>query len=100
VAVARRHASFLGAFFSFALAAGLSGAVSSTAITDAYVDFMMRFELGLEKPAPRRAHPSALMIAGAYVAGGFVPLGPYMLSCGSAAAAAAAYIIARAISAA
>jgi len=45
----------------------------------AWVDFMMRFELGLEEPAPNRAHRSALTIAGSYIAGGFVPLLPYML---------------------
>jgi VIT1/CCC1 family predicted Fe2+/Mn2+ transporter len=44
----------------------------------AWVDFMMRFELGLEAPDPRRALTSALTIAGAYIAGGFVPLAPYM----------------------
>jgi VIT1/CCC1 family predicted Fe2+/Mn2+ transporter len=44
----------------------------------AYVDFMMRFELGLEKPAANRAHRSALTIAASYVAGGIVPLLPYM----------------------
>ncbi len=44
-----------------------------------WVDFMMRFELGLEKPDPRRALTSALTIAGAYITGGFIPLGPYML---------------------
>jgi vacuolar iron transporter family protein len=46
----------------------------------AWVDFMMRFELGLEEPDPRRALTSALTIAGAYVAGGFVPLSPYFFS--------------------
>jgi len=45
----------------------------------AWVDFMMRFELGLEEPASTRAHRSALTIAFAYIAGGFVPLLPYML---------------------
>jgi vacuolar iron transporter family protein len=44
----------------------------------AYVDFMMRFELGLEKPASNRASRSALTIAASYVAGGLVPLLPYM----------------------
>jgi VIT1/CCC1 family predicted Fe2+/Mn2+ transporter len=44
----------------------------------AYVEFMMRFELGLEKPAPNRAHRSALTIALSYIAGGIVPLLPYM----------------------
>jgi vacuolar iron transporter family protein len=45
----------------------------------AWVDFMMRFELGLEKPDPGRALTSAMTIAGAYVLGGFIPLGPYLL---------------------
>ena len=45
-----------------------------------WVDFMMRFELGLEKPEPRRALISALTIAGAYVVGGLVPLAPYFVS--------------------
>jgi VIT1/CCC1 family predicted Fe2+/Mn2+ transporter len=42
-----------------------------------WVDFMMRFELGLEEPDPRRAWRSALTIALSYVAGGLVPLAPY-----------------------
>jgi VIT1/CCC1 family predicted Fe2+/Mn2+ transporter len=46
----------------------------------AYVDFMMRFELGLEEPAPDRAWRSALTIALAYIVGGFVPLAPYLIS--------------------
>lgn len=45
----------------------------------AWVNFMMRFELGLEEPAPNRAHRSALTIAASYIAGGFIPLLPYML---------------------
>ncbi|MBC8031877.1 MAG: VIT1/CCC1 transporter family protein [Pyrinomonadaceae bacterium] len=45
-----------------------------------WIDFMMRFELGLEKPEPKRAMTSALTIGGAYAAGGFVPLAPYMLT--------------------
>jgi VIT1/CCC1 family predicted Fe2+/Mn2+ transporter len=45
---------------------------------DAWVDFMMSFELGLEAPDPRRALRSALTIGGAYVAGGLIPLFPYM----------------------
>jgi VIT1/CCC1 family predicted Fe2+/Mn2+ transporter len=50
----------------------------------AYVDFMMRFELGLEKPAPGRAHRSAVTIAISYIAGGVVPLLPYMFVGGAA----------------
>jgi len=43
----------------------------------AWVDFMMKFELGLEAPDPKRALTSALTIAFAYMAGGLVPLSPY-----------------------
>jgi VIT1/CCC1 family predicted Fe2+/Mn2+ transporter len=53
---------------------------------EAYVNFMMRFELGLELPAANRAHRSALTIAFSYVAGGFVPLLPYMLVADNATA--------------
>ncbi|MBA3943550.1 MAG: VIT1/CCC1 transporter family protein [Herpetosiphonaceae bacterium] len=44
-----------------------------------WVDFMMRFELGLEKPEPSRARTSAMTIAGSYIVGGLIPLAPYML---------------------
>ncbi len=46
---------------------------------DAWVDFMMRFELGLEEPDPRRAFTSAITIALSYIAGGLIPLSPYLL---------------------
>ncbi len=45
----------------------------------AWVDFMMRFELGLEKPEPGRAARSATTIAFSYIVGGFIPLLPYVL---------------------
>ncbi len=44
-----------------------------------WVDFMMRFELGLEEPDPRRAPRSALTIAASYIFGGLIPLAPYMI---------------------
>lgn len=44
----------------------------------AWVDFMMRFELGLEKPNPRRGLTSALVIAASYIVGGLIPLWPYI----------------------
>ncbi|HXE30923.1 MAG TPA: VIT1/CCC1 transporter family protein [Terriglobales bacterium] len=44
---------------------------------EAWRDFMMRFELGLEAPEPGRALASAGTIAAAYIAGGLIPLGPY-----------------------
>jgi VIT1/CCC1 family predicted Fe2+/Mn2+ transporter len=46
---------------------------------DKWVDFMMRFELGLERPDSRRAWQSALAIAVSYTVSGFIPLAPYML---------------------
>jgi vacuolar iron transporter family protein len=46
---------------------------------DAWVDFMMRFELGLEEPDPKRAVTSAGTIAASYIAGGLIPLSPYIV---------------------
>lgn len=64
---------------------GLSGTVLEGA-TDAvcsdpkrWVDFMMREELQLTEPDPKRARLSALTIGGSYVAGGAIPLAPYLL---------------------
>lgn len=45
----------------------------------AWVDFMMRFELGLDKPDPRRALISAATIGGSYALGGIIPLAPYIV---------------------
>jgi VIT1/CCC1 family predicted Fe2+/Mn2+ transporter len=45
-----------------------------------WVDWMMRFELGLEKPEPGRAFRSAGTIALSYIAGGLIPLMPYLLT--------------------
>ncbi|HZO39093.1 MAG TPA: VIT1/CCC1 transporter family protein [Methylomirabilota bacterium] len=53
---------------------------------EAWRDFMLRFELGLEKPDPRRAVRSGAVIATAYVAGGLIPLAPYMLLASATAA--------------
>jgi vacuolar iron transporter family protein len=64
---------------------GLSGTQMQpivTAITSnqsRWVDFMMRFELGLEAPDPARAGRSAGTIAASYIVGGLVPLAPYIL---------------------
>lgn len=44
-----------------------------------YVDFMMRYELGLEKPDKSRELKSALTIGLSYIVGGFIPLLPYIL---------------------
>ncbi len=44
---------------------------------DKWVDFMMKYELGLDKPDPERARKSAFNIGLSYIVGGFVPLSPY-----------------------
>ena len=42
-----------------------------------WVDFMMKYELGLEEPDPKRAGKSALNIGVSYIVGGIIPLSPY-----------------------
>ena len=66
-------------FRSYGLSADVVDTVTKSICSDEkrWVDFMMRFELGLEKPDPRRAARSALTIAFSYIAGGLVPLSPY-----------------------
>ena len=50
-----------------------------SADTKRWVDFMMRFELGLEEPNADRARKSAALIAASYIVGGVIPLFPYMV---------------------
>ncbi len=45
-----------------------------------WVDFMMRFELGLERPDKNRAHQSAFIIAVSYIVGGMIPLSAYFFT--------------------
>ena len=65
---------------------GVSPAESASVVSalqarpEKWVDFMMKFELGLEQPDPKRALQSALTIAFAYIAGGMVPLSPYFFA--------------------
>jgi VIT1/CCC1 family predicted Fe2+/Mn2+ transporter len=47
---------------------------------DNWVDFMMKYELGLDKPDPKRARNSAFNIGISYVVGGLVPLSPYFFA--------------------
>ena len=47
---------------------------------DRWVDFMMKYELGLDKPDPKRATKSALNIGLSYIIGGIIPLAPYIFS--------------------
>ncbi len=45
-----------------------------------WVNFMMKFELGLEKPDQNRATKSAITIGVAYIIGGLIPLSPYFFT--------------------
>lgn len=69
-------------FRSYGLDEEMTAAVTKAICADdkRWVDFMMRFELGLEEPDPRRAGRSALTIALSYIAGGMVPLSPYFFA--------------------
>jgi len=53
---------------------------------DAWIDFMMRFELGLEEPDPARALRSGMTIGASYIAGGLIPLAPYFFMSTASAA--------------
>ncbi len=60
---------------------GLAAAVSAiTSDRQRWLDFMMRFELGLDEPDPKRAPISAGTIGASYLVGGLIPLAPYMLT--------------------
>lgn len=63
------------------LAAPLAETVAAAITSDhqRWLDFMMRFELGLDKPEAGREFKSAMTISGAYIAGGLLPLAPYFL---------------------
>jgi VIT1/CCC1 family predicted Fe2+/Mn2+ transporter len=47
---------------------------------DRWADFMMKHELGLEKPDPKRARKSAFNIGVSYIVGGLIPLSPYFFA--------------------
>lgn len=66
-------------FESIGLSEELQNQATEEIATDKkqWVDFMMKFELGLEKPDPKRARKSALNIGVSYIAGGIIPLSPY-----------------------
>lgn len=65
---------------------GLSAAIQEQAVfeltkdKDVWVNFMMKHELGLEKPDEKRAAKSAFNIALSYIIGGLVPLSPYFFT--------------------
>ncbi len=70
----------LKTFFS---SLGLSNEIQNQAVEEVskdknkWVELMMKYELGLEKPDPRRAKKSAFNIGFSYIVGGLIPLSPY-----------------------
>jgi predicted membrane protein (TIGR00267 family) len=67
-------------FAEFGLSAALQQQIADEMEKDKdkWVDFMMKYELGLEKPDPNRARKSALTIGFSYIIGGIIPLSPYI----------------------
>jgi len=66
-------------FADFGLSVALQDQVAEEMAKDKdkWVDFMMRYELGLEKPEANRASQSAVTIGLSYIVGGIIPLSPY-----------------------
>lgn len=62
---------------------GLSNEIQNQAVEEVckdkekWVELMMKYELGLEKPDPKRASKSAFNIGFSYIVGGMIPLSPY-----------------------
>ncbi|HEY2349104.1 MAG TPA: VIT1/CCC1 transporter family protein [Puia sp.] len=73
----------LRTFFS---SLGLSNEIQNQAVEEVskdkekWVELMMKYELGLEKPNPKRATQSALNIGLSYIVGGLIPLSPYFFA--------------------
>lgn len=68
-------------FAEFGLSESLQQQIADEMAKDKkkWVDFMMRYELGLEEPNPNRATKSAITIGISYIVGGIIPLSPYIL---------------------
>ncbi|MBD1393046.1 VIT1/CCC1 transporter family protein [Mucilaginibacter glaciei] len=68
-------------FAAFGLSESLQQQVADEMAKDKHkwVDFMMRYELGLEEPQANRATKSAITIGLSYIVGGIIPLSPYIL---------------------
>ena len=72
-------------FADFGLSATLQDQIADEMARDKdkWVDFMMRYELGLEKPEANRAAQSAVTIGVSYIVGGIIPLSPYFFAANS-----------------
>lgn len=68
-------------FAQMGLSSALQAEIADELIKDKakWIDFMMKYELGLDEPDPKRATKSALTIGSAYVVGGLIPLAPYFV---------------------
>jgi len=77
-------AEIVQVFRDYGVSAAQCAPVVAALRTDrkAWVSFMMRFELGLERPQSGRAIQSAATIASAYIVGGLIPIAPYFLASG------------------
>jgi VIT1/CCC1 family predicted Fe2+/Mn2+ transporter len=75
-------------FASYGLAGSALESATEAIASDRgrWVDFMMRWELGLERPDPSRALKSGATIGASYVVGGLIPLFPYMVIAASSRA--------------
>ncbi|MFA6921072.1 MAG: VIT1/CCC1 transporter family protein [Gallionella sp.] len=75
-------AEIVEVFNTYGVSAEQSAPVVAALCADreAWVNFMMRFELGLERPDPAGAIHSAATIACAYIAGGLIPIAPYFVA--------------------
>jgi VIT1/CCC1 family predicted Fe2+/Mn2+ transporter len=77
----REEAEVVDIFRSYGLDETTADKVAKEICSDQsrWIEFMMRHELGLERPDPKRARRSAFTIALSYAVGGFVPLSPYLV---------------------
>ena len=75
------HAEVADVFRGYGLSEEIVKTVVDAICSDRkrWIDFMMKFELGMEEPDPRRARNSAITIALSYIVGGMVPLAPYFI---------------------
>ena len=77
----QEKAEVMEVFAEFGLSENLQKQVADELAKDEkkWIDFMMRYELGLEEPHPNRATKSALTIGISYIIGGIIPLSPYII---------------------
>jgi len=75
----RKKAEVMEVFADFGLSGSFTKQIADEMAKDKdkWVDFMMRYELGLEKPEANRATQSAITIGLSYIVGGIIPLSPY-----------------------